>query len=379
MTKSTRILHFSESSETGGAETVFLELLRRLDPVHFESVALLMKEGWLHDQLSSLGVRPMLLKSNRSYDVPMLFKLRSMLRHLGIDLVHAHLPDSNAYASLAALGTGVPVIATYHGLLRPSQEASHGETLKLKAVRYGATRVVAVSDALKLQLGREARIPESRLRRIYNGVDWNEFDRSAEGPSVRTELGLGPQDQVVGMAANLKPEKGYPYFLRAAARIAARLPRTRFLIAGEGEANVKAALVAEATRLGVRDRVTFLGYRSDLPAVLRAFDVFVLSSLSEGMSIATVEAMGAGLPVVVTRSGGPQELVAEGVTGMLVPPADPDALAERVIQVLQDAEWARGLGSRARASARDRFSMKSMLSQYEALYEECLEQRAVNR
>jgi glycosyltransferase involved in cell wall biosynthesis len=131
-------------------------------------------------------------------------------------------------------------------------------------------------------------------------------------------------------------------------------------------------LRAEVARLGISDRLSFLGARDDVPALLGILDVFVLSSLSEGMSIATVEAMGAGLPVVVTRSGGPEDIVGHGQTGLLVPPGDDQALADGICRLLTDRALAQRLADAARADVRTRFDVDQMVKQYAELYEEAV-------
>jgi glycosyltransferase involved in cell wall biosynthesis len=210
------------------------------------------------------------------------------------------------------------------------------------------------------------------LRTIYNGVDWKSFSLPFDPEAKRKELKINSDEKVVGMVANLRPAKGYEYFIRAAAIIAESIPRVRFLIIGEEEHQLKKRVTKEVDALGLKDKVTLLGFREDVPELLRILDVFALSSVSEGLSIATIEAMAAGVPAVVTRSGGPQELVLDGRTGFLVPPRDEKSLAEKVLLLLRNKKLATSLGKEAQVQVRTKFGIDRMIRNYQALYQECL-------
>jgi glycosyltransferase involved in cell wall biosynthesis len=359
-----------ESGGIGGAETVVLRLVARLDQSRYRPTVVLMKSGWLNTQLREAGIEPLVLSSSRRLDLAFILRLRSLVAKFGIDVLHSHLPDANAYACLACVGTGTPVVVTYHGLLLRGEGLPRPARLKLSTVRRLATRVVAVSSALRTELIDRLHFSPDRTRVIHNGVDWTPFDRPYDRAALRRSLGLHPDDRVVGMVANLRPAKGYEYYVRAAARVLETVPSTRFLAIGETEPRLADRLQAEVARLGIGERMTFLGARDDVPALLGILDVFALSSLSEGMSIATVEAMGAGVPVVVTRSGGPEDIVDHGNTGLLVPPGDEEALAEGIRRLLANREEAGRLADAARTEVRGRFDIDRMVEQYAALYEE---------
>ncbi|MGB8658695.1 MAG: glycosyltransferase [Candidatus Zixiibacteriota bacterium] len=372
MRKQIKILQISESSETGGAETVLLNIVENLDKAKYHSIVVLLKTGWLNQKLEESGFSPILLTSVRSYDISLLVRLWLNVKKHDIDIIHSHLPDVNAYSCLAGFAARVPVVTTYHGMIAGSQEQTRSDKLKFFLVRSLSTRIVAVSDALKNELVQLAQFPPRKLTTIYNGVHWERFDRPIDAVSKRIKLGIGPEDKVIGIVANLKATKGYQYFIRAAAIISKNITKVKFLIIGEEEERLKATIVEEIKAIGLEDRVVFLGFREDVPELLRILDVFVLSSISEGMSIATVEAMGAGVPVVVTKSGGPQELVEDGKTGFLVPPKDENSLAEKVLLLLKDKELATSMGKEAQAQARTRFSIDMMIRDYQAVYQECL-------
>jgi glycosyltransferase involved in cell wall biosynthesis len=189
---------------------------------------------------------------------------------------------------------------------------------------------------------------------------------------LRQELGCGGESKLVGMIANISTCKGCDDFIRAARRVADTFPQVRFVSVGDIDPALRQPLFSLVRELGLQNRFFFLGFREDVPEILSELDIFVLSSLSEGLSIATIEAMAAGKPVVVTRSGGPEEIVEDGRTGFLVPPANPDALAERICDVLRAPGRAHAMGLSAQAEVKSRFTLEKMVREYERLYQRLL-------
>ena len=188
--------------------------------------------------------------------------------------------------------------------------------------------------------------------------------------SLRTELGIRDEERIVAAVGSLYDVKGHKYLLEAVPSILRAHPSTVFLIAGRGER--EAALRRQAQRLGIDARVQFLGFRPDVPALLAMCDVFVQPSLSEGLSIAILEAMGAARPVVTTRVGGNPELVVDGETGILVEPADARGLTSAVTRILSDPAEARRLGENGLSRVLSRFTASVMVRAYEAIYDAAL-------
>jgi len=231
-------------------------------------------------------------------------------------------------------------------------------------------RVICVSEAVReVALEREG-LPPERTVVIRNGVATSPPTLSkAETHALRAELGLGQEDLVVGMVANLnRAVKGAGYFIEALPLIAREVPEARFLLVGEGAE--REGLMARANELGVGDRTIFTGFRTDVDRMYSLIDVSVLTSLSEGLSITILESMSAGLPVVATRVGGNPELVDEGVTGLLVPPRDPQSFAEAVVALLRDPARRREMGEAGLRRVREEFSLPMVADRYQALYHE---------
>ncbi len=370
-----KILHIIESGGPGGAETVLLNIVHNLDQKKYHSVVALLKTGWLYQKLRDSHIPTLVLSSVRSYDLGFLFRLRQNIKEHRMDLIHSHLPDINLYSCLAGFTAGVPIVTTYHGRITTSQTRSNHDNLKYFLIGRLSTRIVAVSECLKNDLVQIARFPSRKLKTIYNGIDWKRFDLPFDSVLKKRELKIDPDEKVVGMVANMRPAKGYQYFIRSAAIISKNVPKVRFLIIGEEEDNLKESITRQIEDFGLTDKVMVLGFREDVPELLRILDVFVLSSVSEGLSIATIEAMAAGVPVVVTKSGGPQEVVVEGKTGFLVTPKEEKSLAEKTLLLLDNRKLATSMGKEAQAQVRARFGIDTMIRNYETVYQECLNQR----
>ncbi len=362
-----RILHCIETGGPGGAETVIADIAANLDPGRFESLAVVPYEGWLKKTLDQRGVRTLVMKTSPGLDTGMVWGLASLCRREKIDLIHSHLPDENFYCCLAGLLSNRKVVATYHGFL--SQKTPR-ERIKAKTVARLATAVVAVSKYLAESL-EQAGFPKGKLSWIHNGIDVTRF-RSVDAAYLQKELSLPANTKLVGMIANQRTAKSYDTFVRAAGEVVKRCPCVHFVSVGATEPSINKGILELADQLGIGNRFHGLGFRSDIPKILGSLSVFVLSSASEGFSIATIEAMAAGRPVVVTRCGGPEELVEDGKTGLMVPPNDPLTMADAIVRILTGEALAAELGVHAAADVRCRFSIAAMVQNYERLYEQCM-------
>ncbi len=364
------ILHTIETGGPGGAESVLLALATRLASNRFRSLVLLPHEGWLQKQLQEQGIPIFLARSGAWYDFRLPAAMTRLVRQEKVDLIHSHLPDQNFYTCLVGRLTGLKTIVTYHGSPHCSETERLRCAFKLWFVRHSATAVVVVSDYLQQSLI-HLKFSTDRVVRIHNGIEPGRF-ALLEAGRLRAELKCQNGTKLIGMVANLRESKGYEYFIQAARRVTDSMPQARFVAIGEIDQRIAARLRDLVQQMSLQDRFFFLGFREDVPDILSDLDVFVLSSVSEGFSLATVEAMAAAKPVIVTRSGGPQEIVEDGRTGFLVPPADPDALARKICELLANPERAANLARNARANVASRFTLEKMVREYERLYQRCL-------
>lgn len=368
-----KVLHLIETGGPGGAETVLLNLVKNLDSSRFRSVVGILRKGWLYDELRKTEAETVVLKSSASCDVSLLLAIIKAARGKTINLMHSHLPDMNFYSCLAGKLIRVPVLATYHGMV--DMKKSLKGLLKYFTVGTTATKIVSVSNYLNEELSGLVGFGPHKIVTIYNGIDFDEsdpFSNKADVEKKKRELGLGDAEFLVGMVANLRKAKGYEYFIRSAAIVKHSCPSVKFIVIGEEDKEIKRRLNEEIAELDLSHQVHFLGFRKDVATILKMLDVFALSSVSEGFSLVTVEAMACGRPVVATEAGALKEIVTDGKTGFLVPPRDDRALAERIILLLKDKALAKRVGDAASREVKAKFHLAGMIRKYEDLYCECL-------
>ena len=361
-----RVFHVIDTGGPGGAETVFLQTATRLDPARFHSVAVVGGRGWLAEQFEDRGLSPLALSAKGSFNTRYLSRLLRLARQHGSDVIVAHLYGSAVYASLAGLLLSLPVVSVLHG---HTDVASAGRFSSLKAaiVRAGSRRVVFVSERLEEHLRPQFRLAPPRSVVIPNGVDTQVFLPSRDR-SLRAELGLADDIVLIGAIGNVRKPKAYDMLLRAARIAIDRSQRVHFVIAGDC-ANALGRQLDQLSRdLGIEQHLTFLGLRPDVQRILNNLDVFVLSSHTEGFSIACIEAMACGIPVVATRSGGPEQIL-EDDAGILVPRGDPESLALAIERVISSKDLTAAMTARAIERVRKRYSLTRMLARYEDLLE----------
>ncbi len=360
------ILHSIDTTGPGGAESVLLQLIKNVNRPEFEPLVILKGRGWVYDQVEQLGIEPILIPMDGSWNVRYLLRLIWFIKRNKIRLVHSHLLGSNLYCSLAGRICRVPVISTFHGFADVS-EADRYLKLKLKIINSASYKIVFVSDHLRNYFASAFSLDEQKLGTIYNGVDLSCKTVGSKKDMLRPGFGFNVGDTVIGAIGNVRKAKGYEYLLAAAADVIGTYPECRFIIVGEGAGKIYDDLLALRSKLRLEKNVFFLGYRSDIAEILCSMDIFVSPSISEGFSMATVEAMGTGLPVIATRSGGLQEIVTDGQDGILVRPEDSKGLAMAICEVLSNKEKASRLSLEARKTSK-RFSVKRMIDNYAVLY-----------
>lgn len=354
-------------SAAGGTEGQITALLRSLDRGIVRPYLLFL--GAHADEGSpEFGVEPMELHVRKILSTGCLrgiSKLINIIRDAHIDVLESHFVDASLFACAAALW--LPQVV----LISARRNQGYWRTPRYKMTFALLNRRVdlflANCRATADWISRSERIRRERIHVIHNGVDLSRFDYDREEvrAGYRALLGLPPDAFVMGAVANLRAPKALDVFLRAARLVSSEIPHSRFLVVGSGPQMNE--LVSMAGTLGIGDKVQFLGRRDDVPQLLAAFDVGVLSSSSESFSNSILEYMAARLPVVCTDVGGAREAVEEGVTGRLVPPGDPEALADAVARVALGGRG-RIMGERGRARVEAEFSMETMVRKYERLY-----------
>ena len=351
---------------TGGAERLAAVVAMKLDPARFESVLCASRqtdEPLLDRELEEAGIGVLALGRRSTLDLLAWRPLVSLLRD-GVDVVHAHMFGSNVWGTVLGRLSGVPVVVA-HEHTWSFQGRPLRRFLDRELVARWADVFVAVSGEDRRKMIEVEGVDPAKIRLIPNGIPSPANGAVAD---VRAELGIEPVAPVLGVVCELRAQKALEVLFEAAALLLAEFPTLKVLVAWDGPE--RARLEEGARRLGVADTVLFLGIRRDVPAVLAAVDVAVLSSDYEGSPLSVMEYMAAAKPVVSTRVGGVPELVKEDVHGLLVEPRDPEALAEAVARLLRDPALAKRLGAVGRKRQQREFSLEAMVRRIEDLYEE---------
>ena len=364
------ILHVIDTTGPGGAETIFVNLADRMRERGYRSVVVIQGEGWVHDELLRRGLAPLVINAKGAFNLRLLVRLVSVVHRERVDVIHSHLLGSNVYCAMAGLLTGIPVIATFHGMVdaAPNERL---QWLKLALMNRGVEYFVAVSNSLREAIGAKGLLNPDRTHVIYNGIDISRYGKSTRR-ELRDRLGLSHGAIVVGSLGNVRPAKGYDILINAARAVIDRFPSVHFVIAGHVGPSELAAMNQLATEQGVLEHVHFLGYQDNSAEFLSQLDYFVLSSTSEGFSISTIEAMATGLPILVTRCGGPEEIVRPNVDGLMAAPGDPREISRGLLSLISDTQSARRVAASGREEVKEIFSEDNMLRRYAALYESCL-------
>ncbi|HSB95987.1 MAG TPA: glycosyltransferase family 4 protein [Spongiibacteraceae bacterium] len=359
------ILHVIDTTGPGGAETVFIQLADQLRQRGYRSVVVIRGPGWVCEQLLARGIKPYIIAAKGSFNWRFLRALVRLIRREQVDVIQSHLLGSNVYCAMAGLLTRKPVIATFHGMVDVGPRERF-RSLKLWLMNRGVMQFVAVSKNLRSAIHREGLLDPGKCTIIYNGIDLSRYG-STQQRDLRNKLGLGDEALLIGSLGNIRPAKGYDLLIRAARRVVDIFPQAHFVIAGEPKSSLQRQLDELCRQEGVTDNVHFVGFCSDSAAFLAQLDYFLLSSISEGLSIATVEALATGLPAVVTRCGGPEEILSADRDGLMVT-IDAEAIAAGVIQLLSDAALANRLARSGLQTVRERFDVGVMLDEYCRLY-----------
>ncbi|MCF8088137.1 MAG: glycosyltransferase [Desulfotignum sp.] len=366
------LLYMIQSLNNGGAETLAIRLAQNLDPTRFTPVVCsLCDEGPLRGILESTHIPHITLGKKEGKDMGLPFRIRKVLASHRIDLVHTHNQGPLLYTRLATLGgyRSVKLIHTEH--INMAKEYSYaGRHRFLNRFLFKGIHGF-VSIAAHLNQGFEQQIKSSgaMFTTINNSVSVPEPERVSPG-ILHRELGIDPTWSIVGNVSALRRQKDHTTLIKAMRLVVDQRPDTILAIAGDGE--LKTALHELTRDLGLTNHVRFLGYRSDVDHLLAQFDIFVLSSLYEGLPLCILEAMAAARPVVATDAEGTNAVVHHGKTGLLVPLKDPENLAAALLGMLQNKTAARKMGAAARKLIRDEYNMETMIQQYETFYQQVL-------
>ncbi len=367
----TPVVHVIQSLEAGGAEQVVVEYALGHDRARFTPVVCAIREGGPHDEaLRSAGVPVHVLgRPGRLNPAPFL-RLARILRSLDAPVVHGHNFAGTSLSAPAAMLAGAgAVVRTEHNVV-VSDPKLRRLVSRLASVREDAQ--IAVSERVRASHVEAGRVAPDRFVTIRNGIGDERIRAACDRHSARRELGVDDRMLLILSVGSLTRQKNHALLIEAVARM--NDPRVVLAIAGSGP--LEESLRDAIGRAGLEGQVRLLGRRLDVPELMNAADMFVLSSNYEGLPITVLEAMAAGVPIVATAVGGTPEVVEDGVTGLLAPPGDAGALADAMSRIAADSETRKRLSAGARAAYEASFRAEHMVRQSEALYDVALSRRA---
>jgi len=374
-----KVLHLRSSATISGPERQILQLAEPLRRRGFELGLLLLhrRKGapsplhpLIHEARSE-GIEAHTLHVDVRFSPQAISSIARRLKEGGFPLLHTHEYKSDLFGLLATRLAGVKAVASARGYTDSTPPLRLYKYIDLIVLRFFSL-VMAVSEDLRRQLI-SAGLREEKVITLHDGIDVAAFASGAKerGKELRRLLVDLEGQPLIAIVGRLSPEKGHRYFLESAKIIQALRPEAKFLILGEGP--LRAELEGLAARLGVKEAVSFLGYQRDVAGYMAASDLVVLSSLREGLPNALLEALALGKAVVASRVGGIPEVIRDGETGFLVPPKEPQRLAERVLWLLEKPEEATKMGERGRVRVVSAFSIEGLAQRLAETYSQVLE------
>jgi glycosyltransferase involved in cell wall biosynthesis len=364
-----RLMFVLTSPSRGGVEEVVLALLKRLPPSEFRLALAAPRE-----LLEAFGrdldgvpadIEPVAAESWRNRTE--VSRLARFIDRVRPDIVNPHLFRSVVVAAPLARWHRVPaVVETYHGREGWRHGPIRGSFVPDGLLSRFVTRVIAVSEAARDFLVRVKGYPGDKVVVVPNGRDLSALVPGRDRESARKDLGVDPHTPIVGVVGRLEDQKGHRYLLDAWPAVTRDFPDARLLLVGDGSR--REALEAQVKALGIASSVIFTGFRADVARMLDAIDVLALPSLYEGMPLTVIEAAAMARPVVATAVDGTPEVVEHGVTGFLVPPANPPALSGALLTLLADPDRARRLGETGRQRTLERFDLTQQVEATAAAY-----------
>ncbi len=362
-----RILHFIGGGEVGGAEELLLTLMKLLDKDQYEAHLICLCQGPFAELAAQYGFKAVVIPMRHKFDLSTIKPIRQYLRENKIDLVHTHGVRANLVARTAAKREGLPVVTTFHSVLRYDYDSIFKALLAkylTTATNRHTDRFIAISRAIKKEI-LEMGVPDDRITVIHNGLDISKYAEPRDPQETKRELGLDPDKYTVAMIARLHPVKGHQYFLQAAREVLNKGINAQFLIIGEGI--YRENISHWVKELGLDKEVIMPGYYSPIENIYRVCDVLCVPSLMEGLGMVVLEAMYFEVPVVASNVGGIQEIIENRINGLLVEPRDFMGLADAVINVLADKDLADYFKVQGQETLKE-FSLEKMARQIEETY-----------
>ncbi len=356
-----RILHLDTERTWRGGEGQLLHLAEGLARRGHFCVVAGQPAGPLLKRAAEKGLKTVAVAMPSEWSLSAVLSLTRILKRERVQVIHMHTSHACALGGWAARLSRVPVRIISRRVDFPVRS----NPFRRLKYQWGVDRIVAISEGVRNVLIGDGLDPD-HIEVIRSGIDPRPFDPSYPAGEARREFGIAERSPVIGCVAHFADHKGHRYLIEAAASVAAAIPDVRFLLVGDGE--LRPQIELQIKELKLERHVLLTGFRNDIPQLLATMDTVVLSSHLEGLGTSLLDAMAMARPVVATRVGGIPEMVEDGVTGRLVPPRDPAALAEALIGLINRPDERKRMGEAGRARMLVKFSAEAMVMATEALY-----------
>lgn len=361
-----KILHVNTEKTWRGGEQQTLNLLKGLKKRNISSHLLCQPGCPMQERAKKAGIGVFPVAMRGEVDLLASYRLRRLIKRFKYDIIHSHTSHAHSLAFWGSFGRKTSLLVTR----RVDFSIFRHSFLYLSGIKYRHMTdfYIAISHKIKDVLVRDG-VPRERVFVVHSGIDPERFT-AATMDHLIPEFDLKSKEPVVVNIAHLAGHKGQQYLVRAIPIVLAKIPSTRFFIVGEGE--LMNELQALAASLGLNKALIFTGFREDVGAFYHVADLFVMSSVQEGLGTALIDALALGIPVVATNSGGIPEIIRDGETGRLVDPADPSALAEGIIELLTHRKRAKQMASCGQELVRQKFSIDAMVDKNIEVYQQIL-------
>jgi len=371
-----KILHLVEDLKVGGLERVLESIVLSLDKSKYDvHVWCLVEGGEIAEELKEKGMPVRIIGKRSYYNLSNILLLAYLVRRENFHIIHTHGYFASTFGRLAAILAGVPVMITH--VHSTYYEYGKRNLMIERFLSFFTDNVICVSKAVQRFVVEKEGIRESRTSVIYNGISfpWNGLS-SEDRKAKRASVSVSSQDVVIIEVASLTANKGHHFLLNAFQQIYKKNPTIKLIIVGDGP--LQSTIQEEAKKLGMESAVIFTGQRKDVYELLAMSDIFILPSMiREGLSIAMIEAMAMGLPVIGSNVGGIPELIEDRVSGFLVSPGDTDQLARIIDLLATEQDLRKRLGQQGKRIYEEKFTLPRMVQQIEALYDHLLERKGI--
>lgn len=367
-----KVMHFISSGGFFGAENVLINLVSNMDKNVYHPIVAAIQDGrnpnlQVAERARELKIPVKVFQSKGRMDFDTVSKLRRCLIAHKIDVLHTHNYKSDIIGALAVKNLNVKLISTAHGFTDVNRKVSSYEKLDRWFLKKYFHRIVVVAQSVLKELDSNKKIV------IRNGIDVNKFKKSKDyAQETRSKLGIAPTEIVIGTVGRLSLEKNQKFLIDTAAKLLPQFPHLKVIIIGNGPE--EESLKKHVRSLGIDKNIIFTGLIKNVVPYYRAFDIFTLTSLTEGVPMTVLEAMAAQTPVVATRVGGIPQIIAHGQTGMLVDSNNVNALASCFSALIPNEALRRQLADAAEKFVQDEYSIERMTNAYSQVYQEALAQ-----